>query len=59
MNNDIKAMLIQVLRNQLTDLNAVVQYSIVQRDEQRHRGYSLRITQTESLLAAIDPEHPL
>jgi hypothetical protein len=56
MEHEIKCLLIQVLRNQLTDLKAVEQYSIVQRDAARHQGYKLRIAQTEGLLNSVDPD---
>jgi hypothetical protein len=53
-----KQLLIQILRNQLTDMTAVEQYAVTRKDEARHHEYKLRITQTRRLLSEIDPYHP-
>lgn len=52
MNNILQQLLIQVLRNQLTELTT-------QTEGNRHLEYGLRIKQTQSLLKLIDPKHPI
>lgn len=49
----MEKLLIQILRNQLTDLRAVYSYSITQKDEKRHREYASRIKETEELLNSL------
>jgi len=47
-------MLIQILRNQLTDMSSVLSYAITQKDKARHSEYELRINETKALLRAVD-----
>lgn len=54
-----KAVMIQVLRNQLTDMEAVRGYAIAQKDQARHAEYVLRIQQTKALLSAIEDTYEL
>lgn len=55
MNWQIKEMLIQTLRNHLTDMKATLPLI---GEEALRKEYELRVGQTESLLVSVDPPHP-
>lgn len=50
----MEVLLLQLLRNQLTDMRSVEQYSITHKDLERHIEYKARIVETETLLNSIE-----
>jgi hypothetical protein len=53
MERELKMMLVQVLRNQITDNKSILEMHL---KPDRRKEHELRLAQTEALLHFVDPE---